>query len=242
MSRRKQIFFLETKPVQVHIPPGGKRVSGDYQHLQTTCPFSRVSPTVSPPSWLPGSSRSRTARFPGASHPPSPQHTYISVELRERLHHVEAVHVHDSCVNGELRPEQVVKETAPTTSPEQRPQLPDIPPGPGRAALPPLPRCARVSPLRPSLLTGTAPSAPGLPVPTAGPGPAGSRRALGSPRLPLPTAGPGRALPAPRLSPQPGLALLAPDPAFTLPTAGPGSPRGSAPPAPLRRYRRPSAA
>lgn len=70
---------------------------------------------------------------PGAPHPPSPQHTYVSVELREGLHHVEPVHVHDGRVDGELGPEQAVKETAPATSPEQRSQPPDKPPG--RAAL-----------------------------------------------------------------------------------------------------------
>lgn len=69
------------------------------------------SPCPNPfPRWAPhpGSSRSGFG-VPSAAHPPDPS-TYIPVELGEGLHHVEAVHVHDGRVDGELGAGKGVKE------------------------------------------------------------------------------------------------------------------------------------
>lgn len=69
------------------------------------------SPCPNPfPRWAPhpGSSRSGFG-VPSTTHPPDPS-TYIPVELGEGLHHVEAVHVHDGRVDGELGAGKGVKE------------------------------------------------------------------------------------------------------------------------------------
>ena len=78
----------------------------------------------------------------------SPGPTYIAVELSEGLHHVEAVHVHDGGVDGELGADGGVKETRLASDPRPVRQ-----PSP---ALPAPPRIPAASP-RPASPTPTPP-------------------------------------------------------------------------------------
>lgn len=192
----------------------------------------------------------------------SPPSTYVPVELGEGLHHVEAMHVHDGRVDGELGAAQGVKEkhrqtpraatgTDPRGTRRARgsPGTQDSPsPNPGRA----LPAPKIKSPQSP---TGSALPAPRIVLPDS---PAqlsllpkaffwdllGPKNQAGLSRaLPSFHSGPSTALPAPRnfLTPNPGLGSpettaqlsLHPETGFPPSRNELGSPRVPAPPSPL---------
>lgn len=117
--------------------------------------------------------------------PPPP--THIAVELSEGLHHVEAMHVHDGGVDGELGADGGAKETRGPSEPRAAP-APLLPPH--RAA----PRRALAA-----LPVPSAPSRPRIPAPQ--PPPRGPAR-LSRPGSQTPLPNPSATIPDPRGAPR----------------------------------------